>query len=118
VTSSSTPENVLRTFCAEVAQGNAVWTVWTDQGVALFSSAEGGQVVPFWSTQERCANFIVSRTDLESCSPVQIPWHQFRQVWAASTAPTGADLGINWAGSEQDCLATREEVVAGVESAT
>jgi len=113
-----TPEDVLRIFCAEVAEGDAVWTAWRGQSIALFSSADGEQVVPFWSTEERCANFIASRTDLQSCSPVQIPWQLFRQVWVASTIPAGAHLGINWVGSEQDCLATREEVVAGVESAT
>jgi len=113
-----TPEDVLRIFCAEVAEADTVWTAWTDNSIALFTSADGGQVVPFWSTEERCANFIASRADLRSCSPVQIPWRLFRQVWVASTIPVGADLGINWVGSEQDCLATREEVVAGVERAT
>ncbi len=113
-----TPDEVLRTFCAEVAEGDAVWTAWTDRSISLFSSADGEQVVPFWSTKERCAHFIAARPDLQSCSPVQIPWQLFRQVWVTSTIPAGADLGINWVGSEQDCLATRDEVVAGVESAT
>ena len=113
-----TPDDVLRTFCTEVAAAGALWTMWSDKSIAVFSSEDGETAVPFWSTRERCAEFLSSQGKLESCSPIQIPWDLFRRVWVQSTIPPEADLGINWLGPGQKCWATREEVIAGVESAT
>ncbi len=113
-----TADEVLQEFCAEVARAGSVWTMQRDKNVASFSAHDGERVLPFWSSRDRCIRYLSSTEELKAFSPLEVPWSILRRRWLEDNAVVEGELGINWADSEQQCSATAEEVISGVENAT
>jgi hypothetical protein len=112
-----TPDDVLREFCAEVAAKRYVWALHRDAQVAIFSSREGERVLPVWSTEARCEEFISTHPAAAGLQPLSVRWDLFRYVWLNTMVPAGGELGIDWPGQGESCWATTQEVMAGVEAA-
>ncbi|GEM_PF-3375748 len=115
MTEQLTSQQIEFNFYREVAAERQIYTILDEQGIPTPKNAEGEQVMPFWSSETKAADFILQNSGYQGFKPFAVEWDLFADKWVLGIARDDLLVGLNWQQAEaENCVTEIELLLKGV----
>ncbi|MBR7800123.1 DUF2750 domain-containing protein [Undibacterium fentianense] len=83
-------------FYGELQTTVCLYLIKNAANAVLLLQGEDGLVMPIWSSEARCLQFLQHHPQHAELRTVRVDWHDFQQTWLKELKAKHCKLGINW----------------------